>query len=54
MWLHLFKRKDALTRVKVKLSMVVCCVRLKVALLVSHEPVELVALGIRFTNDCIV
>lgn len=54
MWLHLFKRKDALTRVKVKLSMVVCCVRLKVALLVSHEPVELVTLGLRFTNDCIV
>lgn len=54
MWLHLVHRKDALTRVKVKLSMVVCCFRLKVALLVSHEPVVLVMLGFKFTNDWIV
>lgn len=54
MWLHLFQRKDALTRVKVKLSMVVCCIRLKVALLVSQEPVELVTVGLTFTIDCIV
>lgn len=45
---HLFKRKVAPTRVKVKLSTVVSCVRLKVEMLLSHEPFELVRLGFRF------
>lgn len=46
-----FKMKDALTKKKVKLSMVVCCVRDNVALSVSHNPVELITFGFRLTND---
>lgn len=50
----MFKRMEALTKVKVKLSTVVCCVRDNVALLDSHNPDEFVTSGLRFTNDCIV
>lgn len=45
---------DALTIEKVKMSMVVCCVRVNVALPFSHDPDEFVSLGVRLTNDCIV
>lgn len=45
---------DALTREKVKMRMVVCCVKINVALPFSHDPVEFVRLGVRLTNDCTV
>lgn len=45
---------DALTREKVKMSVVVCCVRVNVALSFSHDPDEFASLGVRLTNDCIV
>lgn len=54
MKLNPFHMKAALTREKVKLSVVVCWVRVNVALSVSHDPAELVSLGVRLTNDCIV
>ncbi len=44
-----------LTRVKVKLSVVVCSwVKTKEALLASHDPDELVRLGVRLNNPWIV
>ena len=47
-WLNSQKRDD-FTRVKVKLSVVArSCVKTKVALLASHDPDELVRLGVRF------
>lgn len=54
MHLNSFKVMDGLTREKVKMSMVVCCVRVNVALSFSHDPDEFVSLGVRLTNDCIV
>lgn len=49
------KRRDDLTRVKVKLSVLArSSVKIKVALLASHNPDELVRLGARFTNAWIV
>lgn len=43
------EKKDEFTRMKVKLSVVVCCcVKIKEAMLASHDPVELVRLGVRF------
>lgn len=53
-YLPLSERMDALTKVKVKLSKVSCCVRDNVALLESHNPDEFVTLGLRFTNVCTV
>ena len=52
MYLNSRKRRDDLTRVNVKLSVVVRpSVKIKVALLASHDPDELVRFGVTLTNS---
>lgn len=55
MYLNSRKRGDDLTRVNVKVSVVARpSVKIKVALLASHDPDELVRLGVTLTNSWIV
>lgn len=55
LWVNTQWRQDELTRVNVKLSTVVgSCVKVKEAVLASHDPDEFIRLGLRFTNDWMV